>query len=258
MRLLLLLGCAAFALAVPLNEALGVVLAPVEPPAARARPAPTRPDRELDGARVRALLGFSRTPPAAQSQASRPAPPFEARLLGTLCSSVPGLSVATLLLPTGRSTSAWEGEWVLGAQIVSIARTHIVVRRDDQDEVVVVGQRPGEAPRPQPARTTDFTVSRSSIKDRLSNLLQLSSEVRVMPAYKDGVPVGFRLFATRPDWAPGQLGVQSGDVIRAVNGQPLDSVQRVLTLTTLIDRGGEVDLELEREGRVIHQRYRLD
>ncbi|MDX2011598.1 MAG: hypothetical protein SFW67_15465 [Myxococcaceae bacterium] len=258
MRALLLLFFTAVAIVVPCNEALRSALAPVAQPG----PAPalmvSDPPPHLDAPRVRHLLGFGDEAPVVGVTPRAPPTPFEARLLGTLRSSVPGQSIATLLLPSGKTTSAWEGEWVLGAQVVAIDHTSITVRRDDRDEIVSVGVRAAEAPRSRAVGKVDFTVSRATVRERMANLMQLSSEVRVVPAFKDGVAVGFRLFAARPDWAPGQLGVQSGDLIRSVNGQPLDSVERVMALTTLLERGGDLDLELERAGTLFHQRYRLD
>jgi general secretion pathway protein C len=255
-----LLALAALALALPSSEVMRVQLEPLTPWDPPAAPPVETGALTLARPRLHHLFGLTEAEAHTPPPPRPPRTPFAARLLGTMTSSVPGHSAATLLLPSGRATTAWEGEWLLDAQIVTIAHQFITLRRDGVDEFLYMQGASTPPPGPAPIRALDgrLAVSRAEVLSRLSDLPQLSSEVRVVPAFKDGRPIGFRLFAAKPEWAPGQLGVQSGDVLRAVNGQPLDSMQRVLALSALLERGGDVELELERGGQVIHQRYRLD
>jgi general secretion pathway protein C len=255
-----LMACA-HALVAPLNEAVRLELESTEPTVASiARPAPP-PTTRWHQERLHHLLGLVEKPPAISPV--RPFEPFQGRLLGTLTSSRVGHSVASLLLPSGRAVSAFEGAHVLDATILHIDRNHITLRRGEKEELLFlntsVPSLPG-LPRPlaRALSATEFSVSRAQVLGRLSNLMQLSSEVRVVPAFKDGQAIGFRIFAARPGWAPGELGVQSGDVIRAVNGQALESVQRIIELSSQLAQAGSIDLELERGGQRVHHHYRLD
>ena len=54
------------------------------------------------------------------------------------------------------------------------------------------------------------------------------------------------------------LGLQKGDVIRSVNGKPLDSVQAALAALQLIDTSSELTVELDRGGQSVTRRLRIE
>lgn len=53
--------------------------------------------------------------------------------------------------------------------------------------------------------------------------------VRVVPAFKDGVATGLKLFALRPEHPLALVGLQNGDVVESVNGTALESPEALLT-----------------------------
>lgn len=223
-------------------------------------PAPTEARAPLSEPRVSALLGLPLPRPAEPVSTPRALPPFGAKLLGTLSSSSRARSVATLLLPTGRAVSVWEGDQVLDAQVVEIARNSITLRREGLLEELTM-HRSATIPSiafVTPITAQDYTVSRTEVMTRLGDLYALSKEVRVMPAFRDGLPIGFRFAGLAPDSAVAKLGLKTGDVIRSINGQPLDSMQRVLGLMGSLERSPEVLVQVEREGQLLTHRYRLN
>jgi general secretion pathway protein C len=259
------LTAAALLLALPLTTALEVELA-----APSFAPEVTREDRRapapaLEEPRLRALLGLTHLPvpaPPAQSHA-----PFAGRLLGTLCAAEPSRSLASVALPSGRVQTVREGELVLDAEVVAIERLALVLSRHGALERVGLGSgsipamstiAPGAPPAITQLSAIDYRVSRTEVLARMSDLYSLSRGVRVVPAFRDGLPVGFRFATIAGDSPAARLGLESGDLIRAVNGKPLDSVQQVLALAASLERVPEVEIELERAGRVLTHRYRLD
>ncbi|MBL8933568.1 MAG: hypothetical protein JNM69_03390 [Archangium sp.] len=239
-----------------LEERLAVsVVEPVLP-----APQVTREQATLSEQRVYALLGLPLPRAPEFVSTPRALPPFGAKLLGTLSSSLRDRSVATLLLPTGRAVSVWEGDQVLGAEIVEIARNSITIRRANLLEELSI-HRPASIPSiafVTPVTAQDYAVSRTELMTRLGDLYSLSKEVRVMPAFRDGQAIGFRFAGLAPDSAVAKLGLKTGDVIRSINGQPLDSMQRVLGLVGALEHTPEVLVQIEREGQLLTHRYRLN
>lgn len=223
-------------------------------------PTPTREARPpLEEPRLRALLGLHPPVPAAPVVVSRV--PFAGRLLGTLTSTAHERSMASLALTSGEVRTVWEGDRLADAEIISIERGAVVLSRNGSHERLELHPIPAIAtPRPVVAAVSvnDYRVSRAEVLRRMSDLYALSREVRVVPAFRDGQPIGFRFAGITPDSPAAQLGLQSGDVIRSVNGKPMDSVERVLALAASLSSVGEVQLELERAGQPLTHRYRLD
>jgi len=188
--------------------------------------------------------------------------PFPARLLGTLSSTLRERSVATLLMTSGRARSVWEGDLVLDAEVVEIERDAIVLRRGATLQRLTMREGPRSPSTPTawvvPMSVNEFAVSRAEVMTRLGDLYGLSREVQVVPAFRDGVPIGFRFARVGADSPATSLGLKSGDMIRAVNGQPLDSMQRLLSLVASLERTTQVDLEVERAGQVLTHHYRLN
>lgn len=259
-----LLVATALLVTLPLTSALEAGL--VGPPSVEPAPRPpAEPGRApLEEPRLRALLGLPAPSLAVDAPVARSTSPFAGRLLGTLSSSLRERSVATILLPSGRARSVWEGDQVLDAEVLEIERQAVVLRRHGVTERLELHPPPAIASTTlvQPLVTTvsanDFTVSRAEVLSRMSDLYALSRGVRVTPAFRDGLPIGFRFAGVAPDSAAATLGLQSGDVIRRVNGRPIDSMQQILALAASLEHLPQVDLELERAGQVVTHRYRLN
>ncbi|MBL8919060.1 MAG: PDZ domain-containing protein [Myxococcaceae bacterium] len=257
---LALLAIVAVLVTLPFTTWLEAELAP---PIITSAPALSGAGREvappLDAPRLHALLGLSTTPrPGPIVLASRV--PFAGRLLGTLSARAREESMASFVLPTGETDTVWEGDQVADAEVVSIERGAVVLLRNGSLERVALRPTGPVTPIPaiQAVSAHDYRVSRTEVLRRMSDLYALSREVRIVPAFRDGLPIGFRFAGIAADSPVAQLGLQSGDVIRAVNGQPMQSVQQVLALAASLERAGEVRIELERSGQPLTHRYQLD
>lgn len=63
-----------------------------------------------------------------------------------------------------------------------------------------------------------YEVSRKLIADHQDAFMK---GARIVPAIKDGKPLGFKLYAIRPGSPYALLGLANGDTITSVNGQPI-------------------------------------
>jgi general secretion pathway protein C len=74
---------------------------------------------------------------------------------------------------------------------------------------------------------------------------------RMVPAVKDGKPIGFKLYAIKQGSLYAQLGLNNGDIVRAVGGRPLTAADTALESYVEISKlaaGARVEVELERGG----------
>ncbi len=95
---------------------------------------------------------------------------------------------------------------------------------------------------------TSYQLDRKHINDKLKDLAALGQQVRIVPNYKNGKYAGVRMIGMQGDSLFGEIGFTNGDILLAVNGEPLDSPNKALSLyealknkarlTVLIERGG--------------------
>jgi general secretion pathway protein C len=83
-------------------------------------------------------------------------------------------------------------------------------------------------------------------------LYDLAMQARIVPAFRDGVAIGFKLFAIRPGSLYADAGIQNGDVIESINGYDLTSPDKALEMYSLLTHGDRFDIEVERNRATIH------
>ncbi len=224
--------------------------------------APARVEQPVDAERLRGLLGLAPAQPA-----FRPVTVLarlDARVLGTLVSRDLALSMASIQRGTARPVSVWPGDFIEDAQVLAIERESVIVTRGDGSVERLVMGPPNQTPlaaAPAWIRESgpgEFTLSRRAVIEHLQDFNELARDARVVPAFVDGRLAGFKVLWLRPDSLTAKLGVQAGDVIRAVNGQPLDTVQRVLELASRIDSAPAFELDLDRRGTPVRRTWRLN
>jgi len=81
---------------------------------------------------------------------------------------------------------------------------------------------------------------------------ELSSAARIVPAYRAGEPVGFKVFAIRPGSPYAAMGIKNGDLIRRVNGYELTSPEKALEAYAALKDATRFHVEVERNDVVVH------
>lgn len=95
----------------------------------------------------------------------------------------------------------------------------------------------------------DYSVDRKMLDKQLGDLSKLQQEARVVPHYKDNSYQGFKLVGVRPGSLYRALGIRSGDVITAVNGNKIDSPNKALELFEQLKSSNNISVEIERRGQ---------
>jgi general secretion pathway protein C len=219
---------------------------------------PTRPTVDLDAEPVKSSL--------------------RVRLLGTLLSGLKEWSFASIQdVVTQKAKTFMVGEEVQGAPILDIERNRVIVLNNGRREFIngeagsgeAVAYTPPVAPRPSdtpPASNasgikaiddTHYEVPRAEIDKTLSNLNDVAMQARIVPAFKDGVAQGFKLFSIRPDSIYTKIGIQNGDVIRRINGYDLNSPEKALEIYSKLKEASRIDIEVERNGAVLQKTYNV-
>jgi general secretion pathway protein C len=103
----------------------------------------------------------------------------------------------------------------------------------------------------------EYEVPRAEIDRTLSNLNDVAMQARIVPAFKDGVAQGFKLFSIRPDSIYTKIGIQNGDVIKRINGFDLNSPEKALEVYSKLKEANRIDIEVERNGSVVRKTYNV-
>jgi len=99
---------------------------------------------------------------------------------------------------------------------------------------------------PPVAQAAHFEVPRATL-DRWSEIARRES--RIVPEVRDGLAIGFRVWAVRPDGLIAAAGFRNGDVVVAVNGYELTSPDKALKVYTKLRNARHYTIDIERRGR---------
>jgi len=105
--------------------------------------------------------------------------------------------------------------------------------------------------------TNEYEIDRTMLEDQLQDLNKLGSQARIIPHYKDGRADGFKLVGIRPGSLYTYLGVRSGDVIRRVNGDEINSPSKALSLYEQLRSAARVTVDIERRGKPMSLNFNI-
>jgi general secretion pathway protein C len=104
---------------------------------------------------------------------------------------------------------------------------------------------------------TNFNLSRSLLSKVLDNAGKLIGIAAVSPKMEGGVSVGMEIRGIRPNTLLTKLGIQNGDILESVNGQPLSNPDAALGAYTTLRTGEKFDLSIRRGGQSMTINYNL-
>lgn len=200
------------------------------------------------------------------------------KLLGTLVSeSLPEWSVASIQdVVTLKTATYMPGDKIQTADVLEIERSRVIILNNNRKEFIdgsgeagappsIPVATPVQAPPASVALGTgvkqigenDYEIPRAEIDKTLANLNDVAMQARIVPAFKDGVAQGFKLFSIRPDSIYSKIGIQNGDVIKRINGFDLNSPEKALEVYSKLKESGRIDIEVERNGAAVRKTYNV-
>jgi len=169
------------------------------------------------------------------------------------------------------------GDKLGDAEVVAIGWRRMVLRRNGEEEVLVVPPNlgVGGATASTTAVTTATTtaadadgqirkigddrwlVAQAEVDHSMENLSQLFTQMRAVPNMQDGKTNGFRLFAIRPNSLFQKIGLQNNDVVQRVNGIELTDPARAMTLLQELQGEKRLSVDVIRGGETRTLSYEI-
>ena len=100
-------------------------------------------------------------------------------------------------------------------------------------------------------------VGEQELNKALENLPLLLTQARAVPYFKDGRPIGVRLYAIKPDSIFSKLGLQNGDILKSINGNNLDDFNQAVKLFEKLRDEKSIAVTLERNGTTREFKYQV-
>lgn len=271
---LLTISALAFAAAASVTSILDVLLHPLPLFEAPQRAAALKPEPpQLRGEALARITGVS-SPPVAKPPLPA-ASSLEVALLGTLVSDGGTWSFASIEdLRTRTARSLMVGDRIDGAEVLRIERGRVLLQRGAALEYLEVGRggRPppslasvrsptaataGSSSLPSLRKDAEgrWSVDRADVERAMTDMNALSRDARILPVFGQGG--GFRFTHVRPGSLYTQLGIQSGDVVRRVNGYTLDDPGKLLEVFHALRDAPLIEVEVERSGQTTRHSYRV-
>lgn len=213
-------------------------------------------------------------------------------LLATMEAGPPGISLATISQADGGTGVYAEGEEVLPRVTLLAVDLGLVYLRNHNvggtagsrvEYLQVSSDDPPPAPTKAPDEEDDkkneepkksdneiegasdsiscngnsCTVERKFVDKLLANPAVLASQGNARPYAREDLK-GFRLSRAKKGTLPHMLGLRSGDVITAINGQPLDSLDGAMKLYAKLRNASHLTVDVMRNKGGDRQEIRLD
>ena len=153
------------------------------------------------------------------------------------------------------------GEDVLpGVRVAAVYGDRVILRHGGRDESLFLKQdsagangalgAPG-APLPVQLAPNQYQISATLLKQEMTSPQKLMTQALMVP-YAGG---GFLVRSLEPGSLYQKLGLQPGDVVQAINGQPLRSVQQAMKIYGQLPNANAIDLQILRNGQAQQLHY---
>ncbi len=160
-----------------------------------------------------------------------------------------------------------KGDSVQGAIVKTIMREKVILTHNGQDKSLDMedsgapgkgrefasrskgGEKSRSSKSRSKGRTQNIKLKRSQIEDAFSNMNDLMKDVRVRPHFVDGEADGLRISSIKAKSIFRRMGLRNGDVISAVDGHRLQSMDDGLRLIESLKSSSNMELQIKRRGR---------
>lgn len=102
-----------------------------------------------------------------------------------------------------------------------------------------------------------YNLERSNVNDKLKDVTQLGTQVRIVPNYRGGKYEGFRMIGMGGGSLFSDIGFLNGDIVQAINGERIDSPNKALALYEALKNKARVTVLIERDGQPKTIRYTI-
>ncbi|MFN3603335.1 MAG: hypothetical protein ACK4UJ_01360 [Leptonema sp. (in: bacteria)] len=151
------------------------------------------------------------------------------------------------------------GEIVGGNKILNIFYNSILVLKGNREIEIFVGEDSTQSKEKSEIDKTEEKISSNiqKVSIKRSKVIQLTQnqaqlyENKFTPITKDGKILGIKMIFIPNNNFLYELGARSGDIIRRINGQPLDNMNKMMELWQSIQTLNKISVEIERSGKIL-------
>ena len=200
------------------------------------------------------LFGKAVADPTTQDPNNAPLSSANLVLAGTIATQDPKRGIA-IINDGGPSKVYAVGENVNGATLYSVYLDHVILDRGGTLETLLLPRLLAGGAR-GPLRAGPAMARTAEAVDNVRRLVQqdpglLDQVMRTVPSYDNaaGKLRGFRAYPGRNRSIFNKLGLKPGDLVTAINGQPLDDPQHSQEVFNTIQSSNTVTVSVERGGQ---------
>ncbi len=156
------------------------------------------------------------------------------------------------------------GEMVGGYKVQAIEQHFVVLKKGGLSLKVNIGETPAQAKerlRPKDgsqvspigpsSQTVQKVLSREDVNRKLKDPNTIYKNARFGPHLVDGKIEGYKVYQVGKDHVFYALGARSGDIVKRVNGMPLNETEKMLEIWGSIKQAPKITVDLERQGKII-------
>jgi type II secretion system protein C len=209
----------------------------------------------------------------------KPLTELKLQLLGTVVGSITSPLAIILNLRTKKQDIYRIGDAVTEeAKVVNIYRNKVILNHGGKEEMLVAFESqlalPGSdeksaspSPQEQSKETTSrfdlgrlgkrvsryhWELEREEVSQAIDNATQLLTQVRIIPHFNKGKldkPDGFQISHVKPGGFFDKLGVMPGDIIKEVNGEPVNSPEKAFAAYQKFKNESNIQILIERQNQ---------
>jgi general secretion pathway protein C len=190
------------------------------------------------------LFGVAVADPSTQDPNNAPLSSANLALAGTIATENPKKGIA-IISDGGPSKVFAVGDNVNGASLYSVYLDRVILDRGGSLETLLLPRLFAGGSRAAPRRAADVRTAQTI---RVNGILH--EVMRPLASYDSaaGKFRGFRAYPGRNRAMFTELGLKPGDLVTAINGQPLDDAQRSEKVMNTIQTAASVTVTIERGG----------
>jgi general secretion pathway protein C len=149
-----------------------------------------------------------------------------------------------------------------GAKIVDIQRGKVILTRYGVKETLITyeGETSSTRPRvlpPVKISSNRWKVLKGDLASVLSDPGRILTQVRVNPYFEGDRRVGFKLSQIEKGSLVDRLGIRDGDIIKQVDGQPIDSIEKAIQVYKRVKNKQVVSVDVQRDGQMSTLTYEI-
>jgi general secretion pathway protein C len=190
-------------------------------------------------------------------------------LVGTIVHSNPEKSIANIELRGKNQVLAYRPKMDIEkiATLIRVERNKIIIRNTNNQRLEFLEMKStsklnfSSAKAAPPATSAAggevqqlgqnrFQIKRADVLKYTSNMADVLQQAAMAPKRNaTGEIEGFKFLSIQPGSIYTQLGFQNGDVIKGVNGEPVDSPAKAMELYNQLKTSNNIKMKVERDGR---------